>query len=150
MVVPDHTRSWRDLFVYLFLATSASLEALTIHYVVTVPRLLIFDCAPGLLGVAVLLAGLAVMARIPKKLTLDSESIEVQYLLGRVRLQWGQLRAPIRSTRGFLEFLANPGTRGVAGPITVTSQQARAILSHPSCPRFNLSPEVVRELDGQN
>jgi hypothetical protein len=117
------------------------------YLVLTVPALLIYDILWALLGVVSVLAGIAVSERRPRALTVGPDAIEIRYLLTRARVKWTQLKGPVYPRQGFLDFQAAPGTPGVWGGLTVTTEQARAILSHPSCPPFDLSPDVTRELD---
>lgn len=132
--------------IYSFFGAGVALLAGMVYLVLDTRRLLEMDIALGLIGVATIVVGLGSTDRMPRKLTLDSETIEIHYSLSRVRLKWSQLRPPVLSTRGFLDFRASSGTRGVWGGLTVTTQQARAILDHPACPHFELSLDVVSEL----
>jgi hypothetical protein len=146
VVVSDGTRTWFTYLVYAFFVIGAALLVAMVYLVLVAPGLLAIDIAGGLIGVAAIIAGLGFLDRVPRHVTVDSDSIEMIYVLSRVRLKWDQLKAPVYSSQGFLDFRATSGTRGVWGGLTVTTKQARAILAHPSCPRFELPPNVIDEL----
>lgn len=139
-------RAWWAYSVYVVFALGVALVLVTAYVIVTAPGLFQVDLPGALLGVAAFLIGLAILDRLPRDVRVGPEKVEFRYLLSHVNLRWDQLAAPKLVQKGFVAFRAVTGARGVWGLLTVTAGQARAILSHPSCPAFDLSDDVVREL----
>jgi hypothetical protein len=148
LTVTGDRRTRFNYLVYAIFALGAAGVASTVYLVVVAPPASLLELGGGFIGVAAILAGLLALDRIPRTVTIKTDSVEFDYLLGHVSVEWKDLRAPVYSRHGFLDFTAVPGTRGVWGGITVTTKQAGAILSHSSCPRFDLPPNVVEELGG--
>ena len=145
-MVSGGERGWYTYLVYTIFVIGAGLLVAMAFLILTAPRLFDLDVGGGLLGVAAMISGLGALDRIPRRVTLGSDSLEIRYPLSRIRLRWEELDSPVPSTRGFLDFRVIAGTRGVVGGLTVTTEQARAILRHPACPHFDLSLDVVDEL----
>jgi hypothetical protein len=133
--------------VWLVFAIGVSAILISVDFIVTSPGLGLLDYVGVLLGVAAFIVGLVYLDRMPRRVVINPDTVEFHYLLTHVKLKWDQLAAPTDVWQGFVSFNAVPGTRGVAGPLTVTTEQARAILSSPACPHFNLPEGAVRELD---
>ena len=148
VVIKGAGRTWFNYLEYTFFTIGAALMITSVYLVltVTVPGLLIYNVVWALLGLVSVLVGIGFSERIPRALTVGPDEIEIRYLLSRARVKWSQLRGPVYQRQGFLDFQAAPGTHGVWGALTVTTEQARAILSNPMCPRFDLPPSVVDEL----
>jgi hypothetical protein len=147
VVIEGAGRTWFNYVLYVFFATGAVLIITSVYLILAAPGLLIYDIVWALLGVVSVIVGIGYFDRIPRALTVGPDGIEIRYLLTRARVAWSQLKGPVYQRQGFLDFQAASGTHGVWGALTVTTEQARAILSNPSCPRFDLSPNVVDELD---
>jgi hypothetical protein len=139
-------RAWWAYSAYVVFALGVALVVVTAYVIVTAPGLFRVDLPGALLGVAAFLIGLAILDRLPRNVRVGAEVVEFRYLLSHVNLRWDQLAAPTLLQRGFVAFRAVTGARGVWGSLTVTAGQARAILSHPACPAFDLPDDVVREL----
>jgi hypothetical protein len=146
VMVGGRGRTWLNYLLYTFFAIGAALIIASIYLVFDAPGLFIYDTLWGLLGLVCVIMGIGFLDRIPRGLSVGPDGIEVHYLLTRARVDWGRLRGPIYQRQGFLDFGAASGTHGVWGALTVTTEQARAILSNPSCPHFHLPPDVVDEL----
>lgn len=144
--VPERTRTWWAYSTYVVFALGGILILLTVYLIFTDPGLFRYDLPGALLGVAAFLIGLAILDRFPRDVDVGPEGVEFDYLLSHIKLTWGQLAGPVRVGKGFVAFRAAGGTKGVWGLLTVTDEQARTILSHPSCPAFELPDEVATEL----
>lgn len=144
--VSERGRAWWAYSSYVVFALGAGLVMVTAYLILTSPGLFNVDLPGALLGAAAFLIGLAVLDRLPRDVEVDPDYVEFRYLLSRVKLKWDQLAAPTLVGKGFVAFTAVSGTRGVWGSLTVTAGQARAILSHPSCPDFDLPEDVASEL----
>jgi len=139
---PERARAWWSYTDYVVFALGVDLVGVTGYLVVTAPGLFAVDLPGALLGIAAFLIGLAILDRLPRTILVGPDALEFRYLLSHVRLKWDQLAAPTLAGKGFVAFRAVSGTRGVWGSLTVTTEQARAILAYPACPSLDL-PEVV-------
>lgn len=144
---PAAGRAWWAYSIYVVFALGVALLLLTVYLVFTAPGLFRVDLPGALLGIAAFLIGLSLLDRLPRTVEVLPDGVEFRYLLSRINLRWEQLAAPTTAGKGFVAFRAVTGARGVWGSLTVTDGQARAILSHPSCPAFDLPDEVARELE---
>lgn len=139
-------RAWWAYSEYVVFSLGIVLLLFTAYLIVTAPGLFRVDLPGALLGIAAFLIGLAILDRLPREVDVRPEGVEFRYFLSRVVLRWDQLAGPALVGKGFVAFRAASGTRGVWGPLTVTAGQARDILSHPSCPHFDLTEALVDEL----
>lgn len=139
-------RAWWAYSTYVVFALGVALVFVTAYVIVTAPGLFTIDLPGALLGAAAFLIGLAVLDRLPRRIQVGPGGVEFRYLLSRVVLRWDQLATPTVVGKGFVAFRAVTGARGVWGSLTVTAGQARAILSHPACPSFDLPDPVAAEL----
>jgi hypothetical protein len=139
-------RTWWAYSTYVVFALGVALVFVTAYVIITAPGLFRVDLPGALLGVAAFLIGLAILDRLPRDVQVGPDAIEFRYLLSHVSLRWDQLAAPTIVGKGFVAFRAVTGARGVWGSLTVTAGQARAILSHPACPAFDLPEALAREL----
>ena len=139
-------RAWWAYSEYVVFSLGIVLLLLTAYLIVTAPGLFKVDLPGALLGIAAFLIGLAILDRLPREVDVGTETVEFRYFLSRVVLRWDQLAGPSIVGKGFVAFRAASGTRGVWGSLTVTAGQARDILSHPSCPHFDLPDALVAEL----
>ena len=148
VVAPVHAggRTWWAYSTYVMFALGVALVIVTAYVIVRSPGLFTVDLPGALLGVAAFLIGLAILDRLPRQIFVDAKIIEFRYLLSRITLPWSQLAAPTLVSKGFVAFRAVSGTRGVWGSLTVTTDQARAILRNPACPAFTLPDDLSREL----
>jgi len=140
------THAWWTYSVYLVFALGVALIGVTGYVIIAAPGLFQVDLPGALLGVAAFLIGLAVLDRLPRNVRVGSEAIEFRYLLSHITLRWDQLAAPTPVGKGFVAFRAVTEARGVWGSLTVTARQAEQILSHPACPSFGLSDDVLLAL----
>jgi len=143
---PERGRAWWAYSEYVVFSLGIVLLLFTAYLIVTAPGLFKIDLPGALLGIAAFLIGLAILDRLPREVEVEKDGIEFRYFLSRVVLRWDQLTTPSIVGKGFVAFRAATGTRGVWGPLTVTAGQARDILSHPNCPRFELPEALVAEL----
>ena len=138
-------RTWWSYSTYVVFGLGIALLLLTAYVIVTAPALFKVDLPGALLGVAAFLIGLTILDRLPRDVKVGPDTIEFHYFLSDVTLRWDQLAAPTIVGKGFVAFRAVRGSRGVWGLLTVTVDQARAILSHPACPSFDLPEALARE-----
>jgi hypothetical protein len=139
-------RAWWAYSDYVVVALGLALIAVTAYVVVADPGLFNVDLPGALLGIAAFLIGLAILDRLPRQIFVDPTTIQFRYLLSRISLRWDQLAAPALAGKGFVAFRAVTGARGVWGSLTVTLDQARAILRYPSCPAFELPADLTQAL----
>jgi cytochrome c biogenesis protein CcdA len=142
----ERGRAWWAYSAYVVFALGIALVFVTAYVIITAPGSFSVDLPGALLGIAVFLMGLAILDRLPRHVEVGPDAVKFRYLLSHVNLKWDQLAAPTLVGKGFVAFRAVTGARGVWGPLTVTSGQARAILSHPACPAFNVPADVAEEL----
>jgi len=143
---PSGSRAWWAYSTYVVFGLGVALLFVTAYVIVASPGLFQVDLPGALLGVAAFLIGLAVLDRLPRDVRVRPDAVEFHYFLSRVDLRWDQLEAPTIVGKGFIAFRAVTGARGVWGPLPVTVDQARSILSHPSCPSFDLPEDLAAEL----
>ncbi len=136
-------RAWWAYSEYVVFSLGIVLLLFTAYLILTAPGLFKVDLPGALLGIAAFLIGLAILDRLPREVDVRPEGVEFRYFLSRVVLRWDQLASPTIVGKGFVAFRAASGARGVWGPLTVTAGQAREILSHPSCPHFELPEDLV-------
>lgn len=134
-------RAWWAYSIYLVLGLGVALLGVTAYLILTAPGLFKVDLPGALLGIAAFLIGLAVLDRLPRDVRVGTDAVEFRYVLSHITLRWDQLAAPAVIGKGFVAFRAVTGAHGVWGSLTVTVAQAQRILSHPSCPAFDL-PDV--------
>lgn len=144
--VPGGGRTWVNYMAYFLFAAGIGAIGLSFYFYAVKPQLGVFNLAGTGIGVASIIGGLTALDRIPRSASVGSDFVEIRYLLSHVKVPWSQLRPPVFQRSGFIDFSAAPGTRGVIGGITVTTEQARMILAHPACPHLALPPAVVSEL----
>jgi len=144
--VSTPSRRWWATTEYLVFSLGIALLLLTAYLIVTAPGLFKVDLPGALLGIAAFLIGLTILDRLPRDILVTSDGVEFRYFLSRVVLKWEQLTPPALAGKGFVSFRAVPGVRGVWGPLTVTADQAREILSNPNCPSFGLPEDLSDEL----
>jgi hypothetical protein len=144
--ISSGVRTWWSYSTYIVFALGIALLFVTAYVIVAAPGLFKVDLPGALLGVAAFLIGLTILDRLPRDVKVGPEDIEFHYFLSDVTLRWDQLAAPTIVGKGFVAFRAVRGSRGVWGLLTVTVDQARAILSHPACPSFELPEVLAREL----
>ncbi|HYA54612.1 MAG TPA: hypothetical protein VEG42_03310 [Thermoplasmata archaeon] len=142
-VPPGERHVWWMYSIYLVFALGIALLGLTAYVIVAAPGLFRVDLPGALLGIAAFLIGLAILDRLPREVKVGAETIEFRYFLSSITLRWDQLAAPSMVGRRFVAFRAVTGAKGVWGSLTVTDAQARGILAHPSCPAFELPPELA-------
>jgi hypothetical protein len=147
MPVAPTRRAWWAYSDYVVVILGAALLIVTAYLIVAAPGLFRVDLPGALLGIAAFLIGLAVLDRFPRQILVDPKTIQFEYLLSRISLRWDQLTAPTLMSRGFVSFRAVTGARGVWGSLTVTLDQARAILNYPECPRLELPPNLQHALE---
>lgn len=139
-------RAWWAYSAYVVFALGVALILVTVYLVFTSPGWFKVDLPGALLGIAAFLIGLAILDRLPRNVEISPDAVKFRYWLSHVNLKWDQLAAPTLVGKGFVAFRAVTGARGAWGPLTVTVGQARAILSYPACPTFDLSDDIAREL----
>ncbi len=139
-------RAWWAYSEYVVFSLGIILILLTAYLIVKAPGVFSVDLPGALLGIAAFLIGLAILDRLPRDVEVGEDGVEFRYFLSRIVLKWNQLAAPTLVGTEFVAFRAVAGTRGVWGPLTVTSQQARDILSHPGSPPFDLPEDLVNAL----
>lgn len=144
--VATGVRAWWSYTTYVVFGLGIALVLVTAYVIVVAPGLFQVDLPGALLGVAAFLIGLAILDRLPHAVSVGPEGVEFLYFLSRVRLRWNQLAEPSIVGKGFVAFRAVKGARGVWGPLPVTPDQAREILSHPACPRFVLPGDLADAL----
>lgn len=144
--VSNRGRVWWAYSAYVVFALGVALVLVTVYLIITSPGLFDIDLPGALLGIAAFLMGLAILDRLPRNVEIGPDAIKFRYLLSHVTLKWDQLAAPTLVGKGFVAFRARTGARGVWGPLTVTVDQARAILAYPACPSFELPDDVTKEL----
>jgi len=144
--VPTTGRRWWAYSTYIFFALGIALLVVAAVVVVRSPGLFAVDLPGALLAIAAFLIGLAILDRLPRQILVTSSTIDFRYLLSRISLRWDQLAAPKLVGKEFVEFRAVTGARGVWGPLTVTVDQARAILKYPACPAFSLPDELAKAI----
>lgn len=147
LVVPGSGRTWFTYLVYVFFFLAAACVLTTIVLLRIAPGEILLDLPGALIGIALALAGIGFFDKIPRELTILPDGFEIRYALSHTRIKWGQLIGFTDARRGFVGLRVAPVTRGVWGALIVTTEQARAILSHPACPHFSLPPDVMRELN---
>lgn len=140
------SQAWWAYSSYIVFALGVALLLVTAYVIVTSPGLFKVDLPGALLGIAAFLIGLAIMDRLPREVRVTDDTVQFHYILSQVTLRWDQLAAPTVVGKGFIAFRAVTGARGVWGPLTVTASQALTILSHPSCPAFELPPSLAEAL----
>lgn len=140
------SRAWWAYSSYIVFALGVALLLVTAYVIVTSPGLFKVDLPGALLGIAAFLIGLSVMDRLPREVQVTDHFVQFRYILSQVTLRWDQLTAPTIVGKGFVTFRAATGARGVWGPLTVTAGQALTILSHPSCPVFELPTPLAEAL----
>jgi hypothetical protein len=141
-------RAWWAYSTYVVFGLGVALVGVTGYVIATSPDLFKVDLPGALLGLAAFLIGLALLDRLPRDVRVGEDAVQFRYLLSRVTLRWDQLTAPTIVGKGFVAFRAVTGARGVWGPLVVTAQEAQKILSHPSCPSFDL-PDVLASALGR-
>lgn len=139
-------RTWWSYSSYVVFGLGIALLFVTAYVIVAAPGLFRVDLPGALLGIAAFLIGLTVLDRLPRDVTVSDDGVEFRYFLSDVVLRWDQLAAPTIIGKGFVAFRATRGSRGVWGLLPVTKEQARTILSNPSCPTFDLPEVLQREL----
>ncbi len=139
-------RAWWAYSEYVVFSLGIILILLTAYLIVKAPGVFSVDLPGALLGIAAFLIGLAILDRLPRDVEVSESGVEFRYFLSRIILKWDQLAAPTLVGKEFVAFRAVSGTRGVWGPLTVTGQQARDILSHPGSPPFELPEDLVNAL----
>jgi len=144
--VPAGGRVWWEYSSYIVFGLGVALLLVTAYVIVTAPGLFKVDLPGALLGIAAFLIGLSILDRLPRHILLGKEAIEFRYFLSGITLRWDQLTGPSMVGKEFVTFRAATGARGVWGGLTVTVGQARAILSHPACPKLELPDDVVKAL----
>lgn len=144
--VSEGARAWWAYSSYVIFGLGIALLLLTAYLIVTQPGLFKVDLPGALLGIAAFLIGLSLLDRLPHRVVLHDDTVEFVYFLSRITLRWDQLTSPTLSGKQFVTFRAATGAHGVWGPLTVTLDQARAILSHPSCPSFELPDDLAKAL----
>jgi len=140
-------RTWWSYSSYVVFGLGIALLFVTAYVILTAPGLFKVDLPGALLGIAAFLIGLSILDRLPRDVKVGADGIEFHYFLSDVALRWDQLEAPTIVGRGFVAFRAARGSRGVWGLLTVTAEQARAILNHPACPLFPLPEALATELN---
>ncbi|HYA54759.1 MAG TPA: hypothetical protein VEG42_04060 [Thermoplasmata archaeon] len=136
-------RAWWAYSTYVVFGMGVALLGVTAYVIVTSPGLFRVDLPGALLGMAAFLIGIAILDRLPRHVFVGEREVEFHYLLSRVTLRWDQLTAPALVGKGFIAFRATSGAKGVWGQLTVTMDQARAILTHPSCPSFDIPTTIA-------
>jgi hypothetical protein len=139
-------RSWWAYSVYILFALGVAVLLAAVIVVVRAPGLFAVDLPGALLAIAAFLIGLAVLDRFPRQILVTPSTIEFRYLLSRISLRWDQLAAPTLVGKGLVAFRAVTGAKGVWGSLTVTVDQARAILKYPACPTFPLSEALAKAI----
>jgi hypothetical protein len=139
-------RAWWAYSEYVVFSLGIILILLTAYLIVRAPGVFSVDLPGALLGIAAFLIGLAILDRLPRDVEVSANGVEFRYFLSRIVLKWDQLAAPTLVGKEFVAFRAVAGTRGVWGPLTVTGQQAREILSHPGSPPFELPKDLENAL----
>jgi len=144
--VRAEVRTWWSYSTYVVFGLGIALLFVTAYVILTAPKLFQVDLPGALLGIAAFLIGLTVLDRLPRDVKVGAEGVDFHYFLSDVALRWDQLDRPTIVGKGFVAFRAVRGSRGVWGLLMVTAEQARAILSHPSCPSFELPEALAKEL----
>ena len=75
-----------------------------------------------------------------RRVEVSSEGVVFVERFDRVRSSWNEIKPPDRTA--LFGFLFQAGPRG----FIVTTEQARAILQHPACPRFSLPANLEKSL----
>lgn len=149
VVVVGSKRTWWVFVAFGLIGSGIALLSASLYLALLTRGGLILTLPFALVGVAFLIGALGLLDRVPRCVYLGSAAVEAQYLLSKVRIPWDRLKSPVPDRTGFVAFFAEPGTRGVVGPVTLTVRQAKAVLSYPKCPTLELSAEVIRALEDQ-
>ena len=108
------------------------------------------DVVPRLVGIAIFLVGvdLFVEALVSvRRVSLDARGVSFRYLFHTERREWTDLEpsnlTPRHGGWGVISRYRG-GHRAMQRAYALTLEQARAIVGHPNCPRWEL-PEAVRK-----
>jgi hypothetical protein len=111
------------------------------------------DVLPRLLGFALFVAGvdLFVEALISvRRVSLDSQGVSFRYLFHTERREWTDLEpsklTPRHGGWGVISRFRG-GHRAMQRAYALTIEQARAIVGHPNCPRWDLPADVRKALN---